>query len=152
MPRERRRSLPWRIARLLGVTLITVVAIGVLWLARAMGMLSNGLALVLLIGPPIVAVVRLVQGLRGRISLAPLRAPRAPRAHARYFAVTGLHAVTWLVAVVAIDTALVPAQFEPQELAQFSALMWGMALAWIVLDAIREPASRCGRTGWSSRC
>ncbi|HEU4582729.1 MAG TPA: M23 family metallopeptidase [Polyangiaceae bacterium] len=108
-------------ASALGVALL----LAVFWLARAAGMLMNALALFIEVAACVTVVRLLIAGLRRQLRLD---AYRAPRAHLPQLSAAALRVVAWASFAVAVNIAIIPAQFEPRQLLLQRALLYGCAL------------------------
>lgn len=95
------------------------------WLARETGMLMNALALLLEAAACIAVVQLLIAGLRRKLSL---EAYRTPRAHLPQLAAAALRLVAWASFAVAVNIAIVAAQFDPRQLLLQRAVLYGCAL------------------------
>jgi murein DD-endopeptidase MepM/ murein hydrolase activator NlpD len=101
-------------------------ALGLLWIARELGLLMNALFALIVISTVLVLTQSVLQFTRRRVAWSVYRQPRA---HLPQLAAVVLRMAAWLVVGYSVHLAIVPIQFEQSELTQLRALTWvGTAL------------------------
>jgi hypothetical protein len=112
--------------------LAVAILLGVLWIARELGLLMNALFALIVISAVLVLTQSVLRISRRRAAWSVYRQPGA---HLPQLAAAVLRVATWSVVGYAVHLAIVPIQFEQSQLTQLRALIW-VGTALLVLSAI----------------